>query len=77
MGHPTKVQCIRRKKGPDQWYVNFPAAMANAMEFEKGETIEWLIEDKANVVLHRRHVPAGPVTLKKTLRHSSKASRPC
>jgi len=70
MGHPTKVQLIQRKKGTDQWYINFPTAVAQAMEFDKGETVEWIIEDKANVVLHRRQVPTSPVTVKKTLRRS-------
>ena len=76
MGQPTKVQRIQRKNGPDQWYVNFPTAIANAMEFDKGETVEWIIEDKANVILHRQHVPPSPVTVKKTLRNSSVESRP-
>ena len=77
MGQPTKVQVIQRKEGPDQWYVNFPSALANAMEFDKGETVEWIIEDKANVILHRHRVPPGPVTVKKTLRHSLGASNRC
>ena len=76
MGQPTKVQVIQRKNGPDQWYVNFPTAVANAMGFTKGETVEWIIEDKANVILHRQQVPPAPVLLKKTLRHSSTASKP-
>jgi antitoxin component of MazEF toxin-antitoxin module len=42
MGYPTKVQLIQRKKG-NQWYVNFPNALAEAMEFVKGETVEWTI----------------------------------
>ena len=42
MGYPTKVQLISRKKGK-QWYVNFPNALAEAMEFAKGETVEWTI----------------------------------
>ena len=37
MGYPTKVQLIRRKKTADQYYINFPTAVAEAMEFEKGE----------------------------------------
>lgn len=77
MGHPTKVQLIRRKQGSDQWYVNFPTAVARAMGFEKGETVEWIIEDRANVILHRRHVPQLPVALKKTRRRSSRASTRC
>jgi hypothetical protein len=53
MGYPTKVQLIRRKDS-EQWYINFPAAIAQAMEFTKGETVEWLIQDKRNLQLHRR-----------------------
>lgn len=62
MGYPTKVQLISRKRS-EQWYVNFPAAIAQAMEFEKGETVEWIIEDKGQLVLRRRIVP--PSALKK------------
>lgn len=57
MGYPTKVQLIRRKHS-EQWYINFPSAVAQAMDFERGETVEWRIEDKANLRLHRLQVPA-------------------
>ena len=50
MGYPTKVQLIHRKKTADQYYINFPTAVAEAMEFQKGEIIEWVIEDKANII---------------------------
>jgi hypothetical protein len=43
MGYPTKIQLISRKKGK-QWYVNFPNALAEAMSFQKSETVEWEIE---------------------------------
>jgi hypothetical protein len=66
MGFPTKVQRIQRSKGPDQWYINFPTVLAEAMDFEKGEEIFWHVEDKANLVLHRPEVPPSPVTVKKT-----------
>jgi hypothetical protein len=65
MGYPTKVQLIKRKES-EQWYINFPAAVAQAMEFERGETVEWIIEDKGNLVLHRRSVP--PTAMKKKRR---------
>ena len=42
MGYPTKIQLISRQKG-QQWYVNFPNALAEAMNFEKGETVEWTV----------------------------------
>lgn len=63
MGFPTKVQLIKRKES-EQWYINFPSALAQAMEFERGETVEWIIEDKSQLVLRRRSVPVS--TLKKT-----------
>jgi hypothetical protein len=65
MGYPTKVQLIQRKAS-EQWYINFPSAVAQAMEFAKAETVEWIIEDKANLILHRTAVPASPVRVKKT-----------
>ena len=71
MGFPTKVQLIRRKAS-EQWYINFPSAIAQAMEFSRGETVEWIVEDKALLAL-RRLVPP-PAALKKTLRASSPAS---
>lgn len=52
MGYPTKVQLIRRR-GSEQWYINFPAPIARAMEFQKGETIEWVIADKLTLILNR------------------------
>ena len=64
MGFPTKVQLIQREAS-EQWYINFPSAIAQAMEFDKGEVVEWIIEDKANLILHRKHVPPSPVRLKK------------
>lgn len=52
MGFPTKIQLIKRAKS-EQWYINFPAAVAKAMEFEKGEIVEWIIEDKKKMILKR------------------------
>ena len=64
MGYPTKVQLIRRKAS-QQWYVNFPSALAQAMQFSRGETVEWLVEDRCQLVLNRPHPP--PSALKKRL----------
>jgi len=55
MGYPTKVQLIRRKDS-QQWYINFPAAIAQAMEFSKGETVEWVMQDRDCLVLRRTAV---------------------
>ena len=74
MGYPTKVQLIKRKAS-QQWYVNFPSALAQALEFSRGETVEWVVEDRAQLVLSRLHPPPSP--LKKTPpRGSSTSSKP-
>jgi bifunctional DNA-binding transcriptional regulator/antitoxin component of YhaV-PrlF toxin-antitoxin module len=52
MGFPTKIQLIKRAKS-EQWYINFPSAIAQAMEFERGEIVEWIIEDKQRLILKR------------------------
>lgn len=62
MGFPTKVQLIKRKLS-EQWYINFPSAVAQAMEFSKGEVVEWIVEDKSQLVLNRLDPP--PSALKK------------
>ena len=52
MGYPTKIQLIKRAKS-EQWYINFPSALAQAMEFDRGEMVEWLIDDHQRLVLTR------------------------
>ncbi len=67
MGCPTRVQLIKRKES-EQWYVNFPSAIAQAIEFQRGEVVEWYIEDKGKLVLERAVTP--PSRLKKNARAS-------
>ncbi len=58
MGYPTRVQLIQRQES-EQWYINFPAPLARAMEFQKGEVIEWIIQDRNTLVLRRAPKAAG------------------
>ena len=53
MGYPTKIQLIARQKG-QQWYVNFPNALAQAMNFQKGETVEWEVETREVLKMVRK-----------------------
>lgn len=71
MGFPTKVQLIQRQDS-QQWYINFPSALAQAMEFVRGEIVEWIIEDKSLLALRRPSAP--PPVLKKTLRSSTSST---
>jgi hypothetical protein len=37
------------------------------MEFEKGEGVEWIVADKAHLILSRQQAPPNPVSVKKRL----------
>jgi hypothetical protein len=73
MGYPTKVQLIQRKES-QQWYINFPAAIAQGMDFSKGENVQWTIADKGHLILSRNVVPPNPIEIKKNLPSSKKSN---
>lgn len=52
MGYKVKIQRVERGY-TKSFYVNFPAALAEAGQIEKGEEMEWLIEDRDTYVLKR------------------------
>lgn len=52
MGYIVKIQRVDRIK-TKSFYVNFPAAVAEAAQIEKGEELEWVIEDRNTFVLRR------------------------
>ncbi len=53
MGYQTKVQVIQRAKGQQQFYLICPAPLAQALEMAKGETIEWVVQDKWTLSVRR------------------------
>ena len=52
MGHIVKMQKVERPTN-QSYYINFPSAVAQALEIEKGESFEWIIENKNLIVLKR------------------------
>ena len=53
MGFLSKVQVIERANNTRQFYFICPAPLAQALELEKGEEIEWVVEDKATLIVKR------------------------
>ena len=53
MGYQSTVQVIQRGGKNRQWYLICPAPLAQALEIEKGEVIEWVVEDKQTLILQR------------------------
>ena len=53
MGYRSTVQVIQRGGKNRQWYLICPAPLAQALEIEKGEVIEGVVEDKQTLVVKR------------------------
>jgi bifunctional DNA-binding transcriptional regulator/antitoxin component of YhaV-PrlF toxin-antitoxin module len=65
MGYQSTVQVIQRGGKNRQYYLICPAPLAQALEIEKGEVVEWVVEDKHTLTLkrdppHRPRRPAAP-----------------
>jgi bifunctional DNA-binding transcriptional regulator/antitoxin component of YhaV-PrlF toxin-antitoxin module len=57
VGYQSTVQVIQRGGKNRPWYLICPAPLAQALEIEKGEVIEWVVEDKHPLVLKRTPRP--------------------
>lgn len=63
MGYPVKIQKVQRPTNRS-YYVNLPVTLAETLEVQKGESFEWLLEDKNTLILQRLK-PAVPRRFKK------------
>ena len=52
MGYKVKIQKVERPTNRS-YYVNLPAAMADAAEIQKAEEFEWQVEDRNTFILRR------------------------
>ena len=52
MGYKVKIQKVERPTNKS-YYINFPAALADSVNIEKGEEFEWIIENKNTFILNR------------------------
>jgi bifunctional DNA-binding transcriptional regulator/antitoxin component of YhaV-PrlF toxin-antitoxin module len=59
MGFISKVQVIQRGEKNRQYYFICPAPLAQALEIQKGEEIEWVVEDKQRLTIKRLSVAAA------------------
>ena len=61
MGYLSKVQVIERANHTHQFYLICPAALAEALELEKGEPIEWVIQDRNTLTVKRHTQVLAPI----------------
>ena len=60
-GYLSKVQVIERADLNRQSYLICPAPLRPALELEKGEEIEWIVEDKATLLKRPAIAAAKPL----------------
>ena len=65
MGYKVKIQRVERGS-TKSFYVNFPAAVAEAATIEKGEEMEWFIQERDTYVLKRVNKSKSLLTSKKS-----------
>lgn len=56
MGYRVKIQKVERPSSRS-FYLNFPMALAEALDVEKGEVFEWTLEDRQTLILKRVNPP--------------------
>ena len=65
MGYISTMQMIQRSNGNCQYYLICPSPLAQALEISKGETIEWVVEDKYTLTLKRAKLKLNTKAKKK------------
>ncbi len=63
MGYKVRMQRVDRPTNRS-FYLNFPAPIADAVEMQKGEELEWLVEDR-NTFIVKRLKPSNSFMKKK------------
>lgn len=52
-----KLQCIKRKSGSRQFYLAIPAALAESVDCQEGETWSFTLLDRKTILLERSNDP--------------------
>jgi bifunctional DNA-binding transcriptional regulator/antitoxin component of YhaV-PrlF toxin-antitoxin module len=52
MGYRVKIQRVDRPTNRS-FYLNFPSPIADAVDLQKGEELEWFVEDRNTFVVRR------------------------
>ena len=58
MGYRVKIQKVQRPSNRS-FYLNFPMALAEALDVQKGEVFEWSLQDRNTFIVKRVKPPKG------------------
>ena len=56
--YQVRIQAIRSRGHNERPFVTIPVAIARALDLHKGETVEWKIVDRAQLLLVRQPQPS-------------------
>jgi bifunctional DNA-binding transcriptional regulator/antitoxin component of YhaV-PrlF toxin-antitoxin module len=56
MGYAVKLQKVQRPSNRS-YYLNVPMVLAETLGLEKGEVLEWTVQDKNTLILKRKIKP--------------------
>jgi len=73
MGYQSTVQVIQRGGKNRQYYLICPAPLAQALEIEKGEVVEWVVENKHTLTLKRTAPGVESNPKARRVRHARRA----
>ena len=59
--YQVRIQAIRSRGHNERPFVTLPVAIARALDIQKGETVEWKIVDRSQLLLVRGPQPS-PIT---------------
>jgi len=59
MGYLSKLQVIKRGGQNRQYYMICPAPLAQALELQKGEALEWILKDRHTFEIRRVKAATG------------------
>ena len=69
IAYRSTVQVIERANDTRQYYLICPAPLARALEIEKGESIDWVVEDRYRYTLVLKRTPPAQAARSRGGRH--------
>jgi len=57
MGYAVKLQKVQRPSNRS-YYLNFPMVLAETLGLQKGEVLEWTVQDNNTFILKRKNKPS-------------------
>lgn len=72
MGYNVRLQKVERPTNRS-YYVNLPVVLAETLDFNKGDVLEWSVKDKTTLLL--RKISIGTTAKNEPVKHKVKKKK--